>query len=192
MLRAVPAGRTTRVLLALCMVVAGCDDSDEPAKPRETGATATATTTSPEARPRGDTLTASQYRKAVNRLCREDEAAADRIADFRTPEAIGRSLRRTLTYTRKRRPRYEALRPPAQLRAGHRESRELSDRAERELARLVDRVEAGADPLAELRSALPTLTALLERGNRLARRLGTKDCIVEVPPAATAPREDVS
>ena len=192
MLRAVPAGRTTRVLLALCMVVAGCDDSDEPAKRAESGATPPATTTGPKASDRADTLTASQYRKAVNRLCREDEAAAERIADFRTPGTIGRSLRRTLTYTRKRRPRYEALRPPAQLRAGHRESRELSDRADRELARLVGRIERGGDPLEEFTAALPALTVLIERGNRLARRLGTKDCIVEVPPAATAPREDVS
>ncbi|HEV2723220.1 MAG TPA: hypothetical protein VGV10_01160 [Thermoleophilaceae bacterium] len=193
-----PAGRTTSLLLAIALAGGGCGgDSDESAERPRTADTrpgertaprrdTRTDTTAPEA---GDTLTAAQYRRNLNRLCREDQAAADRLGGISTPESIEPYLRRAIRYARKREPLYERLRPPPSLRASHRDSIRLNDRAESTFTELLGRIERGGDPVEEFRKAAPALGRVLNDGNRLARRMGAKDCIVDAPsPGAQSPQ----
>lgn len=128
----------------------------------------------------------------MNRLCREDKVAADRLGDIDDPRSIAPYLRRAIRYARKREPLYERLRPPAGLRANHEASVRLNDRAEMTLTRLLRRIEGGGDPVKEFTQAGPALARVINEGNRLSRRMGTKDCIVEVPSPGAQPPQSSS
>ncbi len=200
-MRGVSAALTALLLLTVALSAAGCGgDSGESAQRPETATTAPGTTTTPDrggtpgstaAPPRG-TLTAAQYRKTVNRLCREDKAAADRLGDIDAPESIAPFLRRSIKYARKREPLYERLRPPAGLRANHRASLRLNDQAELTLTKLLARIEGGGDPVREFTKAAPALARVINSGNQLSRRMGTRDCIVEVPSPSAQPPQSPS
>ena len=186
----VPVRRIAALFLALAVAAAGCGgDSDESAeRPRTTATTPTDksaaardTRTAPAAPRRAESLTATQYRSTVNRLCREDAEAAERLGDVDTPESIEPFLRRLLKYSRKREPLYERLRPPSSLRASHRDFIRLNDEGDSWATRLIARIERGGDPVEEFTSAAPALGRLINKGNRLARRMGTRDCMVDVP-----------
>lgn len=195
----VPAGLIAVVLLATAAAAVGCggDDDESRERPEASATTAPRTTTTPAGGapsesppPRGDTLlTAAEYRSTVNRLCREDKAAVDRLGNIDDARSITPYLRRAIRYARKREPLYERLRPPTSLRADHRRSIRLNDRGERTLTGLLARIERGGDPAEEFGKIAPALARVISSGNRLARRMGTKDCIVEVPsPGAQPPR----
>jgi hypothetical protein len=181
----------------MALAAAGCGgDSEESSERPRTSAEARTdapvpqrgTTEPASASQAGATLTAAEYRRTTNRLCREDKAAGERFGDLDSPESIVPYLRRTIRYARKREPLYERLRPPPDLRASHQASMRLNDRAVSALADLLARVEKTADPAEEFTQAAPLIGRLLDENNRLARRLGTEDCIVELPSAAQSSR----
>ncbi len=205
-MKAVLAGRTAPLLIAMALAAAGCggDSGESAERPRKAAKTPGETTapsratrtgptgtgpTAPESR---DSLTASRYRRTVNRLCRKDEAAVEQLGEIDTPESIEPYLRRVIRYARKREPLYERLRPPPSLRASHRDSVRLNDRAESAFTDLLTRIERGGDPVEEFTKTAPALGRVLNDGNRLARRMGTKDCIVDLPSPSAQPPQNSS
>ena len=193
------SGRWTAALLvatALAAVGCGGDSEESPDQPAKGGKARTERTApqrettgraaEPEGRP---TLSVTGYRRTANRLCREDEAALERLGDLKTPASVAPYLRRVVRYARKRQPLFDRLRSPPSLRASHEESKRVGERGITTLARLLNRIEDGGDPAAEFTKAGPAIARLTDQSNRLARRMGAKDCIVEVPsPGAQSPQ----
>ena len=204
-MRAVPAGLIALVVVAIALVAAGCGGGDDESAKRsettatadraEAAATAPRTTTTPArgapagSTRRGNALTAAEYRSTLNRLCRQDRVAVDRLGTIDDAQSIAPYLRRAIRYSKQREPLYERLRPPARLRADHKTSIRLNDEAERILTGLLARIERGGDPVKEFTKAGPPLARVINSNNRLSRRIGTKECIVEVPsPSAQSPQ----
>ena len=132
----------------------------------------------------------AQYRARVNRLCRQERAYLDDLGDPSTADQIERYLRQTLAYSRKREPLYEALRPPSELRADHGAFLQVSRTFESEVEDVLERIDAGGDPVAAFTEAARPLLRLADRGNRLARRMRVNDCVVPIPdPAAQQPQQ---
>jgi hypothetical protein len=173
--------RTLPLLIGVAFALGACaGDEDAPER-------AATTETTPPAKTE-PSVTA--YRRALNKLCREDKRAAEDFGEPATADQLTSYLRRTLAYSRKREPLYRALEPPAKLRSGHRRSLELGDEIEAAFAGALREIDAGGDPIGVFAKTLPELADAVEEGNRISRRAGTKDCVVDIPaPGAQSPQD---
>jgi hypothetical protein len=172
---------------ALLLTAAGCSDDEEPESKR-TPATVTTEAAAPP--PRG--LSAAEYRRKLNALCVADKRLAESVEEPSTADGFGPYLRRLLDLFKRREPKYRALEPPPALRRDHQASLDLGDETQKALEGAVERLEGGRDPAVELPKILTVLARSIDEGNKLARRLGARKCIAEVPSPATQPEESVS
>ena len=131
-----------------------------------------------------------EYRDRVERLCREGEREAERLAD-RFGGEVEDALpffRETLERAREDQERIERLDPPDALADEHERSIDLGRRAIEGLEKMVDGLEEATDPAAVLRREFPPLLRLVDKSNELAREMKLDDCVVEpVPPEARQP-----
>ena len=135
-----------------------------------------------------DGLSAAEYRKQANKLCRQSERVADRLPEAKAPDELDELFERILEVTKPYDRRLDALVPPAELRARHERAVREGDRQERYVRGLVQDLRRSDDPIPTLRKEFPKLLKMVDRSNALARSLGVDDCVEELtPPGSGAP-----
>ena len=136
----------------------------------------------------GGSLSAAEYRKQADKLCRQSERAADRLPEAKSADDLDELFARILEVTKPYDRRLDALEPPAELRERHERAVREGDRQERYVRRLVRDLRRSDDPISTLRNEFPKLLKLVDRSNANARSLGVDDCVEELtPPGSGAP-----
>ena len=147
------------VVLASLLLTAGCGGDDD----SETGGG-------------GDALTAAEYRKQGNALCREAKAEVERIPAPTTPGGLADYLEKTFDIAIESSEEFEGLNPPAQLREAHLESVRQTDEARAKFEAAVEAVRRSGNPIQTVQTELRKLAPLLEESERLNRELGLAEC----------------
>jgi hypothetical protein len=94
---------------------------------------------------------------------------------------FARYFERLLAVNKPFQKRFERLEPPEDLRSTHREAVREGRLQIHTIRKLVRQLRKSDDDAATLDVGLPVLLQMIERGNRLSRELGLKDCVQRVP-----------
>jgi hypothetical protein len=136
----------------------------------------------------GEEESGGDYREDANAICREAER---KIEALPVPSSIAdfeRYLRKALEISKQYDREFQALAPPAELRAEHRRLMRMTRRGERLLEDLVDDVAAGDElPLERIQRALPELERIAGESNALAKRMDLPDCLNPLTPPGAPP-----
>ena len=177
------------LVCALPLGATGCGGEDEPDRepaPRPSAERPSGGKRTGQDRP----LTAAEYRRRGNRICREAEREAERIVEGLDPEdreSVVDVLRRTLSISESYDRRFARLRPPPRLSRLHQQAIRDGREVERVFRRLLRRAEGGDELRSVIRDMVRSLAPLVDRGNRTARALGLKDCVEPLTPPAADP-----
>ncbi|MCU0306900.1 MAG: hypothetical protein MUE51_03865 [Thermoleophilia bacterium] len=171
------------VALAVAVLAAGCgggggSPSTAPPPPAP-GAPADARTATAAAQ------SADEYREAANEICRRSRLETQALDPPGAPQEVEAFLRRGLAVTAGQVEALRMLRPPPPLAARHREAVAVVERQAAVIARVADRIGAGADPQTVIDAARPRVAALAAEADRLARALRLSECTAPGP--ATSP-----
>ena len=134
----------------------------------------------------GGPLTAAEYRKQGNALCKDALSAVERIPVPSSEGQIGDYLERVFDASEGLTDDFEKLDPPAQLRADHEQAVELSRKSEDQFDAIVERVRESGDPRAATLRELRKLAPEIERSEELNEKLGLDECN-EVGPSPEPP-----
>ena len=127
---------------------------------------------------------AASYRREGNALCRRVRAEIDRLPEPSTPEELPELFDKSIDIGEKYSRPFEELDPPANLRGLHDEAVKDGDEELAYLRGVSKKMRAASDPAAVFKSELPRINRLIKKGNNQSRRLGLKDCVEDVTPAA--------
>ena len=131
-----------------------------------------------------DTLSATDYRKEANGLCRAAVQDAEKIGSptGTSADSVARYFERSRKMALRRQDEFEALGPPAELRSDHDESARQGRQAIALLERLARELRAGASVDERFAVFAADFNKLVRSGNVLSERLGTPDCLAEEIP----------
>ncbi len=118
-------------------------------------------------------LTAAEYRKQGNALCKEAVREVGAIPEPNAPDEIAGYLN----------DEFVKLQPPEELRADHERAVELGEESQKTFDGVIERVRAASDPQAALREEFRKLVPELERAQKLNTRLGLEECNGIGPPS---------
>ena len=123
---------------------------------------------------------AAEYRREGNALCRQAEKEVERLPQPTDPQGLGDYFDEGADVTQKYTKRFEALRPPADLRTLHQQAVRDNEEGIRYFRRLAREFRSSDNPTATFKAELPGLIRLVEKGNRISRRLGLNDCVEDL------------
>ena len=129
----------------------------------------------------------ADYREEANRICADSKQAVEALPPPTSAAGFERYLARVKRIGRRYDRAFEALEPPAELRAQHRRLVVLSKEGEELLKELETALRGGRQPLEAIRSNLPELERLAREGNALARRMDLPDCVTPLALPGAAP-----
>jgi hypothetical protein len=135
----------------------------------------------------GEDSRADSYRERGNAVCREAERAAEKVPEPTSETGFARYFERLLAVNEPFQKRFERLEPPEDLRSTHREAVREGRLQIHTIRKLVRQLRKSDDDAATLDVGLPVLLQMIERGNRLSRELGLKDCVQRVPVPGAEP-----
>jgi hypothetical protein len=164
-------GLTTALTCLALGAAAGCggDDSSE-----ESGG---------ESASGGGALTAAEYRKQGNALCKDAVREVEAIPAPRSPEDVADYLEKVFDSSEKVNDEFMKLEPPEDLRADHKRAVELSNESEKTFDGVAKRVREASNPQAAVVSELRKLAPALEQAEKLNTKLGLDECNETGPPA---------
>jgi hypothetical protein len=133
----------------------------------------------------GDDQSGGDYRQEANAICSEAERKIEALPIPTSVAELERYLRRALEMSKEYDRKFEALDPPAQLRAEHRRAIRLSRRAER----LIEPLVTGGEELSlkKLRRTVPEIERLAGESNALAREMDLPDCVIPLTSPGAPP-----
>ena len=158
--------------LTALLTAAGCGDDDEDTQKEEGGA-----------------LSAAEYRKQGNALCRDAISKAGKVPPPQSPDEIADYTERLFDLAHSYNDDFEALEPPKELRRDHEQAVRLSEDSKQETDELVKRVRRAKNPAAAVQREFRRLarSPTFKRSLGVTRRLGLKDCLeVGQPPQPPA------
>jgi len=127
-------------------------------------------------------LTAAEYRKQGNSLCKEAVREAEAIPAPRSPDDIADYLEEVFATSEKVTDEFVELEPPEALQADHERAVELSRESEKTFDALIERVRDASDPQAAVRREFSKLAPDLARAEDLNTKLGLEECNETGPP----------
>ena len=136
---------------------------------------------------KGGPLSAAEYRKQGNDLCRDAISKAGEVPPPKSPDGIADYTERVFDVASSYNDDFEALEPPKELRRDHEEAVRLSEETEQETDELVERLRRSENPTAAVGREFRRLlrSPAFKRSLRVTRRLGLEECLeVGQPPQA--------
>jgi hypothetical protein len=128
-------------------------------------------------------LTAAEYRKQGNALCKEAVREVGAIPEPNAPDEIAGYLEEVFDASEQVNDEFVKLQPPEELRADHERAVELGEESQKTFDGVIERVRAASDPQAALREEFRELVPELERAQKLNTRLGLEECNEIGPPS---------
>lgn len=121
-------------------------------------------------------LTAAEYRKQGNALCKDALREVEAISAPKSPDAIAGYLEEVFDISERVNDEFAGLEPPDELRADHERAVELGEESEKTFDGLLERVRDASNPQAAVREEFPKLAPELEEAQKLNSRLGLDEC----------------
>ena len=121
-------------------------------------------------------MSAADYRSAATRICVDANRRAAALPRPNNLSALRDYLDGTLAIVQSDTDKLRALRPPADLKAGHEAALRAQDAAIRSLRALLKRLETGRPTVAELRSDLAGVQRLSNQADQAFRSVGLPRC----------------
>jgi hypothetical protein len=122
-------------------------------------------------------LSADEYRKRANELCADASREASNLNPPTSPEGFADYLEEALDLTRTYETRFKELEPPDELNDLHQSAVRLNAEFEKDFKRLIERVRAAANPIAEFQRSLQRLLPAIQRGDTINRKLKLDECL---------------
>jgi hypothetical protein len=136
----------------------------------------------------GEEESGGDYREDAGAICREAERKIEAVPVPSSIADFERYLTRALEISKQYDREFQALVPPAELRAEHRRLMQVTRRGERLIEDLVDDVAAGDEhTLERIQRALPELERIASESNDLAKRMDLPDCLNPLTPPGAPP-----
>ncbi len=131
----------------------------------------------------GGSLTAAEYRKQGNALCKDAIREVRAIPEPKSPDEIADYLEEVFETSERVNDEFVALEPPEELRADHERAVELSEESEKTFDELIERARDASDPPAAVQREFRKLVPELEKAQELNTRLGLEECNKVGPPS---------
>ena len=128
-------------------------------------------------------LTAAEYRKQGNALCKDAVREVEAIPVPTSADDIGDYLETVFDASKKVNDDFVKLEQPEELRADHGRAVELSEEAEKTFDEVVERVRDAPNPQAAVQREFRKLAPDLARAEKLNTRLGLDECNETGPPS---------